>query len=46
VRQNAEWDTSLDEALTHAAHGENAQYDNMEAFFVALDEQVKEGTEE
>lgn len=46
ARQNAEWDASLDEALARATHGENAQYDTMEAFFAALDEQSKEGIEE
>ncbi|MDE3228629.1 MAG: hypothetical protein KGO05_02010 [Chloroflexota bacterium] len=43
ARQNAEWDAGLDEALVRATHGKNAQYDNMEALFTALDEDQQAG---
>lgn len=43
LRQNAEWEAGLDEALARAARGENAQYASLDAFFAALDEIPPEG---
>lgn len=38
MRQDAEWEASLDEALARTARGENARYASMDEFFAALDE--------
>lgn len=38
LRQNAEWEAGLDEALARAARGENAQFSDLDTFFAALDE--------
>jgi predicted transcriptional regulator len=45
LRQNAEWEAGLDEALAHAARGENPRYASTDAFFAALDEIPVEGSE-
>ncbi|MEO7002163.1 MAG: hypothetical protein ABI068_10075 [Ktedonobacterales bacterium] len=37
ARQNADWQAHLNEALDRAAHGENTQHADTEAFFAALD---------
>ena len=46
VRQNAEWEAGLDEALARAARGENEQYASTDAFFAALDDIPAESTDE
>jgi len=45
LRQNAEWEAGLDDALARAARGENAHYRTTEEFFGTLDEILPEGTE-
>jgi predicted transcriptional regulator len=46
VRQNAEWEAGLDEALGRAARGENARYADTDALFAALDKIPSERSEE
>jgi predicted transcriptional regulator len=45
LRQNAEWEAGLGEALARVERGENARYADTDAFFASLDEIPSEGEE-